>query len=84
MHIGILVFLRWRYLINSPVSTSMTVPNYSHHNFNGNFLDASLLRVSGAAAVSIHANMNSCVNVIVVRPSDRVLLAGGFYSSWAI
>ena len=60
----------------------MMAPTKSHKSFNGNLLDAFLIGVAGTDAVSIHANMTSCVNVLVVIPLAHVLLDGGSYMSW--
>ena len=57
-------FLRCRYLSNFTVSTSITAPAHLHHISNGNFLIARFIGVD-FFVVSIHANITSCVNVLV-------------------
>ena len=74
----------WWYSSNSPVSPFIMEPAHSRNTFNGNFLYASFLGVSGDVVVAIHANINSCVHFFVVHPLSRVLFSGGSSSSWII
>ena len=54
----------------------MTAPAHLHNIFNGIFLDAIFLGVTGVVVVSIHVKINSCVNVLVLQPLACVLFAG--------
>ena len=78
------IFLRWRYMSNSPISLSMTSPSHLYTTFNGNFLDARFLGIDGDVVVSIHTNIISCVNYIVVRTLVHVLFYGGSLSFWVM
>ena len=62
----------------------MMAPDHYHNIYNGKFIDASLLGVSGDVVVSIYDDINYCVNVLVVRPLDHVLFADGSSSCWVM
>ena len=58
-------------------------PDHLHNIYNGNFLDAILLGVA-FFLVSIHDNINSCVNIMFLGLLACVFFLGGSLSSWVI
>ena len=69
---------------NSTVYPLILAPVNSQNVFNGNILNARFFGVSGAVVVSIHTNINPCVNFLVVQPLDCVFSAVGQFSSWVM